>query len=445
MDAPKILTPPWSGKSGEIISKDITLLSRSYNRSHPIVIKEARDGIVIDVNDNRFIDFSSGGGLLTLGGSHPRIIEAVKRQLDATINFSLRNAYSSLAVELGEELSKILPIGGDVRFLYVNSGSEAVEAALRVFRLHTLREHVIGFLGGFHGSTQGAASISSHRSDVEKRTPKLNIHYIPYPYCYRCPIGHDSETCGEACIEYLTKWVLERAVHPSDVSCIVFEPIQIHGGVIVPPDNFWERFIKSVREAGIPVVADETYSSPARTGRWTSIELWRTQVDAVLLGPPLSSGLPLGVLAARGDFMDLEPGQFDSTSGGCLVSLAAALETLRVIRDEGLVERSERMGRNLLRRIKDACDGCENVGEIRGKGLLIGVEIVEDRETKNPDYVLAKKIADECFRVGLIVERMGNNLLLRPPLNMDEKFLEKGAEILETKIMEVSTWLSRAF
>ena len=444
MDAPKILSPPWSGEAKEIISKDSSLLSRSYLRIYPMAVKEVRDGIVVDVNGNRFIDFSSGGGLLTLGGSHERIVEAVKRQLDSAISFSLRNAYSSLAVELGEELSKILPIERGMRFLYVNSGSEAVEAALRVFKLHTLREHVIGFLGGFHGSTLGASSLSSHRSDAKRQTPKLNVHHAPYPYCYRCPLERRPEDCGEACIEYLTGWVLDKSVPPRDVACVVFEPIQILGGVIVPPENFWERFLKEMRRHGIPVVADETYTSPARTGRWTSIELWRGKVDAVLLGPPLSSGLPIGVLAAREDFMGLEPGQFESSSGGCLTSLAAALETLRVIRDEGLVERSERMGRSLLRRIREGCDGCENVGEVRGRGLLIGVEMVEDKETKTPDQRIARKIVEECFRVGLLIERTGNTLLLRPPLNMGEEYLERGAEILVTKIREVSTWLSRA-
>lgn len=430
--------------SGELITRDTALMARSYKRPYPLAVKSVKGCVVEDLNGNTYIDFTSGYGVLPLGGSHPKVIEAIKKQAEALASYTMKAAYSELAVEVVEKLSKIAPIRGGVRALFVSSGSEAVEAALRALRWHTNKPIIIGFLGAFHGSTQGALSISTDSPTRRRAAPSPNVVHAPYPYCYRCPMGLESERCGLRCVDYLEEWVLGKITSPEEVASTIFEPIEIEAGVVIPPKGYYEKMLRGLRRRGVLTAADESYTSPGRTGRWLALEHWDVEVDALCLGPPLSSGLPLGVLLAREELLDLEPGQYESTSGGCQLSLAAALATLEAIEEEGLVERAERLGRVAVKRLHELAEELEVTGEVRGKGLLVGIEFVEDKESRAPAPKLAQTVVEECFRVGLITRRRGQNIILTPPLNIREELLEKGLEILEAKLREASTSLSRA-
>jgi len=442
--APKIIEPPWKGRSGELIARDTALMARSYRRPYPLAVKSVKGCVVEDLNGNTYIDFTSGYGALPLGGRNPKVIEAVRKQAEALASYTMKAAYSELAVEVAEKLSKIAPIRGEVRALFVNSGSEAVEAALRALRWHTGKPIIIGFLGAFHGSTQGALSISTDSSARRRAAPSPNAVHVPYPYCYRCPMGLKSERCGLRCADYLEEWALERIVPPEDVAAAIFEPIEIESGVIIPPKGYYEKMLRGLRRRGVLTAADESYTAPGRTGRWLALEHWDVEVDALCFGSSLSSGLPLGVLLAREELLDLEPGQYESTSGGCQLSLAAALATLEAIKEGGLVERAERLGRVIVKRLHELAEELEVVGEVRGRGLLVGIELVEDKESRAPAPKLAQTVVEECFRVGLITRRNHQNVILTPPLNIDEEMLEKGLEILDAKLREASTSLSRA-
>jgi len=432
-EAPKIIASPIGGRAREIISRDVKLMARSYMRQYPLVVKRVEGAIVEDLNGNLYIDFTSGFGALPLGGLNPEVVKTVVRQAENLPTYSLRAAYSEDVLELIEELSKIAPIRGDVRAIFVNSGSEAVDSALRSMIWHTDKRIFLSFVGAYHGSTLATSSISFNGSWIGCEPSFMKTIHIPYPYCFRCPLGLDLDKCGLSCLTYL-KDVTSR-IGAQKIASIILEPVQVEAGVIVPPKNYVEKFSKIIREKKIPLILDEVSTAPGRSGRWLAAEHWNLDADLICLGPQLSSGLPLGIVLAKESILDLEPETFKSTTGGCQLSIASALTTLRVIREEGLIERAERLGRSILKRLRDLRDECDLVGDLRGLGLTIGLEFAGDLELGRR---LAKTLVMECFRSGLIIRRRLSTIILTPPLNIDEKLLERGLEILETKVRELS-------
>ena len=434
VSAPKISKPPTSGDAEKIISRDVELMARSYKREFPMVVKSIEGPLVEDINGNIYIDFTSGFGLLPLGGRHPEIQRAIKDQLEKLASYSLKAAYSQEALEFAEELSKILPIRGDVRMILTDSFSEAVDAAIRGLRWHTGKRVVAGFLGAYHGSTQAALSLSTDSRARRISTGVEDVIYVPPPLCSRCFFGLKPENCQMTCIDYFRRLV--EAVAPEDLAAVFLEPIQVEAGVVIPPEGYLQRLSKMIKEVKSLLVANEFSTAPARTGRWFALDHWNINADAIILGAQFSSGLPLGVFAAREDLLDLEPDMYESVTGGCQLSLAAALATLRVIKDEGLVERSERFGRNLRKRLSEIVEEAGVPWQVRGLGMLLGIEVIGGDSHSN--VALAEEIVRECFRVGLLVRRKGSTIILTPPLNVDEELLEKGVEILEEKLLELS-------
>jgi len=432
-EAPKITSYPIGGRAREIISRDVKLMARSYMRHYPLVVKRVEGAIVEDLNGNLYIDFTAGFGTLPLGGLNPEVVKSIVRQAENLPTYSLRAAYSEEALELVEELSKIAPIRGDLRAIFVNSGSEAMDAALRSMIWHTDKRIFLSFIGAYHGSTLATSSISFNSSWIGCEPSFMKTIYIPYPYCFRCPLGLKPERCGLACLTYLDDVISRTA--SQRIASIILEPVQVEAGVITPPKSYAEKFSKIVRERRIPLILDEVSTAPGRSGRWFAAEHWNLDADLVCLGPQLSSGLPLGIVLARESILDLEPETFESTTGGCQLSIASALTTLRVMRDEGLVERAGRLGRNILRRLEDLKDEGGLIGDVRGIGLMIGLEFAGDSELGQR---LAKMFVKECFRSGLIIRRRLSTIILTPPLNIDEKLLERGLEILEAKMRELS-------
>ncbi len=432
-EAPKITSYPIGGRAREIISRDVKLMARSYMRQYPLVVKRVEGAIVEDLNGNLYIDFTAGFGTLPLGGLNPEVVKSIVRQAENLPTYSLRAAYSEETLELIEELSKIAPIRGDLRAIFVNSGSEAVDVTLRSMIWHTDKRIFLSFIGAYHGSTLATSSISFNNSWIGCEPSFMKTIHIPYPYCFRCPLGLDLDKCELSCLTYL-KDVTSR-IGAQKIASIILEPVQVEAGVVIPPKNYVEKFSKIIREKKIPLILDEISTAPGRSGRWFAAEHWNLDADLVCLGPQLSSGLPLGMVLARESILDLEPETFKSTTGGCQLSIASALTTLRVMRDEGLVERAGRLGRNILKRLEDLKDESGVVGDVRGIGLMIGLEFAGDLELGRR---LAKIFVKECFRSGLIIRRWLSTIILTPPLNIDEKLLERGLEILEAKMRELS-------
>jgi len=437
---PKISKPPIAGDAEKIIRRDVELMARSYKRLFPLVVKSIKGSIVEDINGNQYIDFTANFGTLILGGGHPRIVQAIKEQAEKVASYSLMSVYCEEALELAEELFRIAPIRGDVRVIYTNSESEAIDAAFRALNWHTGKNIVLSFLGSKHGSTQVGLMLSSSSLGERRSTKIENVIYAPSPRCSRCPLGLSSENCKFKCLEYSQELV--KALAPDDLSLVVFEPIQVESGVVIPPDGYLERLVQLAKSLAALSIANESYTAPARIGRWFALDYRNVKVDAVCLGAQLSSGLPLGVLVAREDILDLEPGMYESLTGGCQISIAAALATLQVVREEGLIDRSERLGRNVLKRVRDLVEDLRLNWDVRGLGMLIGLEVIG--EDGSPMEKLAQEIVKECFRIGLLIRQRKSTIILSPALNIDEEILEKGLEIFEAKIAELSR-LSQAF
>jgi 4-aminobutyrate aminotransferase-like enzyme len=428
-DLPRISRPPTSGEVERIISRDIELMARFCRRRFPIVVRKIEGSIVFDVNDNAYIDFTGGFGMLPLGGQPPDVVKAVKNRADSSMTIP-SSLYSEESVELAEELARIAPIRGDVRVLFRDSASEAIDAAARAMRWHSGKSVILAFTGSYHGSTEEALMLSASSRIRKPQTRISDMVYGVGRDCANCPIGLEPEKCRGDCLKFSRELV--EAAAPDELAAIIFEPIGLEAPA-PPPASYMEALKVLARDLGGLLVANERLTAPARTGRWFTLDHWNFKADAVCLGEQLASGLPLGVLVAREEVLDMEPLDHDSC-GGCALSVSAALATLKAIRDEGLVERSGRVGRNILRRLGELAG--ELNWKAHGAGMLIGLRPLG--ADKRAGEIMAKTIVDECFRVGLLLWRIGATILITPALNIGEEILERGLEILEEKIIEIS-------
>lgn len=431
---PRIARPPASGAAAKVISRDIELMARSCRRKFPIVVKKVERSIIFDVNDNAYIDFTGGFGALPLGGQHPEVVRAVKARVDSSMSIP-PDLYSEEITELAEELARIAPIRGGARVLFRDSISEVIDAAAGAVKWYSGKNAILTFTGGYHGSTEAALMLSASPKIRKPSTRIIDVIYGVGRDCVNCPISLEPEKCQGECLR-LSREVVE-AVAPDDLAAIIFEPISPEAPA-PPSTSYMESLEKLARDVGGLLVANEGFTAPARAGRWFTLDRWNFKADIVCLGEQLASGLPLGALIAREEILEMEPFDHDFCCGSTL-SASAALATLRVIRDEGLVERSERIGRALLKRARDIA---EKMGWVaHGVGMLVGMR--PPRRSDGAGEREAKLIVDECFRVGLLLWRIGSTILITPALNIEEEILEKGLEILEEKIVEISR-LSRA-
>ncbi len=440
VEAPRIIVEPPGPKAREIIERDSRVLMQSFVRWYPLVVKTGRGALVEDVDGNIYIDFNSGLAVLNVGHQHPRVVEAIKRQAEKLLHYSLTDFYYEEIVELTEKLLEIAPMSGGKKVFYGNSGAEAVEASLKVARGHFRgsRPYIIAFIGAFHGRTFGAMSLTSSKP-VQRAgfSPLLpNVVHVPYPYPYRCPFGaEEPEECGDAVIGFLEDWVFGKYVPPEETAAIVFEPIQGEGGYVVPPDNFFPKLRRLADKYGILLVDDEVQAGMGRTGKWFAIQHWGVEPDLVAVAKGIASGLPLGAVIGRSEVMDLPGGSHASTFGGNPVSAAAASAVIDVIREEGLLENAARVGEHLVKRFMELQEEVEIVGDVRGKGLMIGVELVRDRETKEPARKEVANILERCFKRGVLVIGAGlSTIRLAPPLSIPLELADRAADIIIEEI-----------
>lgn len=436
MKYPLIKVEPPGPRASQILEKDEKYIMQSFKRWYPLVVKRAEGFLVEDVDGNVYLDFNSGLVVVNVGHRHPKVLEAIRDQLDSFLHYSLTDFAYGISADLAERLVKITPGGFPKKVFYGNSGAEAIEAGLKVSRGHFggKRPYVLAFAGSFHGRTLGALSLTASKP-VQRRgfAPLIpGVVHVPYPYCYRCPFKQEYPDCALWCVDYIREWVLEKYVPGDEVAAIFFEPIAGEGGYIVPPPEFFPRLRKLADEYGILLVDDEVQAGVGRTGKWFAIEHWGVTPDLVAMAKGIAAGLPLGVLVGRSDVMDLPPGSHASTFGGNPVSCAAALAVIDVIEKERLLENAARMGEIATRRLKELQEDLDVVGDVRGLGLMIGVELVRDRETKEPAPRLLHEVLLEAFKRGLLLVGAGKSVLrIAPPLTITEEALDKGLSILE--------------
>ena len=436
---PSIITKLPGPEAKKVLEKDRKFISQSYTRVYPLVIKKAKGVWVEDVDSNRFLDFTSGIAVTNTGHCHPAVVAAIERQAKQFLHMSGTDFYYEAQSNLAEKLAGITPGPKEKRVFFGNSGAEAIEAALKLARYHTKRPRVIAFLGAFHGRTMGALSLTASKVIHEKGFSPLvpGITHVPYAYCYRCPTHSAYPGCGCSCVEWIREDLFKRSIPPEEVAAIFVEPIQGEGGYIVPPPEFHPKLYALAREFGILFVVDEVQSGMGRTGKMMAIEHWGLVPDIIALAKGIASGLPLGAMVSQSEVMNWIPGSHASTFGGNPVSCQAALTTIELLQ-EGLVENAARIGEYLLGRLKDLQKRFRLIGDVRGKGLMIGIEIVKDPETKEKAIEERSKIIQACFEKGLLILGCGENVIrLIPPLIIKQREVDTALTILEEVFKKV--------
>jgi len=435
---PKIKTALPGPNAKRVLAGDDKYISPSYTRSYPLVAKTGRGLVITDVDGNEFFDFSAGIAVTSTGHCHPEVVAAIQKQAGELIHMSGTDFYYENMVELGERLSQIAPMAGPHRIYYGNSGAEAIESALKLARYHTKRQNVIAFFGAFHGRTMGALSLTASKPQQKRRFAPLvpGVTHVQYPDVYRgVKDGQDPEAFALGCARYIEEKLFKTILPPEEVAAIFVEPVQGEGGYVVAPTVFMQELRRICDKHGILLVADEVQSGIGRTGKWWAIQHTGVQPDIVCSAKGIASGMPLGVMMSKAEIMDWVPGSHASTFGGNPVSIAAALATLDVIEREGLLKNSEEVGNHMLKRMADWPKKHRMVGDVRGRGLMLGVEIVKDQKTKEPGNAERDRIVEVAFERGLLFLGCGpNTVRISPPLVVTKDEADVAIDVLEESI-----------
>jgi len=445
---PRLVCPLPGPKARAAIAADNRLISPSYTRSYPLVAKRGRGVRIEDVDGNEFLDFSAGIAVASTGHCHPEVVAAIQKQAAELIHISGTDFYNEPLTDLADRLSAVAPMPGPHRFFYGNSGAEAVECALKLARYHTRRQQVISFFGAFHGRTMGALSLTASKPQQKRRFSPLmpGVTHIPYPYAYRgCRGGsQEQEAFSLGCARYIEERLFKTVLPPEEVAAIFVEPIQGEGGYVVAPDNFLRELRDICTRHGILLVADEVQSGAGRTGKWWAIQHSGVEPDIVCMAKGIASGMPLGVCMARAEVMNWVPGSHASTFGGNPVSIAAAIATIGIIEREAMAN-AARVGGLMLERLNGWKSTHPLVGEVRGRGLMIGIELVKDKTTREPVPELRNRIETLAFERGLMILGCGEtSIRLCPPLIVNEQEATVALDILEEALTLVEKDLDPA-
>jgi 4-aminobutyrate aminotransferase len=420
-------------KAKAMIERDAKVISPSYPRGYPFVMDHGKGSEVWDVDGNRFLDFMGGIAVVSTGYSHPKVVKAVQEQAEKFLHIS-SDFYHENWIKLAEKLNEISPFEEDALSFMTNSGTEAVETAIKLARYHTKRSNFIGFTGAFHGRTMGAVTFTASKAKYHGGFyPLMNgVTHAPFPNPYR-PIleRRKGEDYGEAVVRYIEDEILNQILPPKDVAGVLVETIQGEGGYIVPPDGFYPALRKLCDKYGILMILDEVQCGMGRTGKWWAIEHFGVEPDMITSAKGIASGLPLGACVARKSVMDWAPGTHGNTYGGNPLSCAASLATIDLIEHEYLKNAAE-VGAYAMDALEEIKARHPSIGDVRGKGLMIGVEFVKDRETKEPAHDLTERVVELGYERGLLMLSCGKSVIrIAPPLSMSKTEMDEGLKILE--------------
>ena len=438
-NAPSIKTPLPGPRAKAIIERDKAVVSPSYTRGYPLVIARGEGATVEDVDGNVFLDCAAGIAVNSTGHSHPEVVQAIVDQAQKFLHMSGTDFYYEPQVRLAEEMAAITPIAGGVRTFFGNSGTEAVEACLKLSRYTTGRSNIIAFLGGFHGRTMGSLSLTSSKAIQRRGFGPLmpGVYHAPYADCYRCPLGLKSTNCAAECLDFIDHQIFVHLVSPDEVAAIIVEPIQGEGGYVVAPDQFLQRLRELTRLHGMLFVADEVQSGMGRSGKMFAIEYSGVEPDMMAVAKGIASGLPLGVAVARSGLMAWPPGAHASTFGGNPVSCAASLATIKLLKEK-LVANAADVGAHMMSGLRSLMDKHPLIGDVRGRGLMIGVELVRDRNTKERATDERDAVVTASFYRGLLILGAGKNAVrFSPPLVLTREQADTAIRIFDEALTEV--------
>ena len=438
------LTPPLPGpEATRVLELDRQYISPSYTRSYPLVAKRGRGALVEDVDGNTFLDFSAGIAVVATGHCHPQVVVAIQQQAAELIHMSGTDFYYPNMVKLARKLATIAPGKSPKRVYFGNSGTEAVEAAIKLARFHTHRGKIIAFYGAFHGRTMGSLSLTASKTRQRKGFGALlsDVFHVPYPNLYRRPEGQSPESYTAECDGFIERELFRKMVDPEEVAAIVIEPIQGEGGYVPAPREFLLELQSICRRHGILFITDEVQSGMGRTGKWWAGDHSGIEPDILCVAKGIASGMPLSAMIAPASIMDWPPGAHASTFGGNPVCVAAALATFRLLETK-YIENARRMGDYIFGRLAGWPGEFRIVGDVRGKGLMIGIEIVRDQKTKERAQDLRDRIVYRAFTEGLLVLGAGENTIrLSPPLLIDEDQADFAIRALGESIREAESSL----
>ena len=430
---PQIKTALPGPNAKRILDGDERLISPSYTRSYPLVAKRGRGVMVEDVDGNEFMDFAAGIAVCSTGHCHPEVVEAIQRQSAELIHMSGTDFYYENMVTLAERLSKVAPMKGPHRFYFGNSGAEAIEAAMKLARYHTKRQSIIAFVGAFHGRTMGALSLTASKPQQKRRFAPLvpGVTHVPYPDVYRGAKGMDPDKFALGCAQYIEERLFATMLPPEEVAAIFVEPIQGEGGYVVAPTVFMQELRRICDKFGILLVCDEVQSGCGRTGKWWAVEHTGVEPDMITIAKGIASGMPLSVLMTRAEIMDWVPGSHASTFGGNPVSIAAALATMNVLESEA-IRNAANVGDHILSRAAKWVGKYNLVGDVRGRGLMIGIDLVKDKQTKAHAGPERDRVVDLAFERGVLFLGAGaSTIRICPPLIVTKEQSDVALDVLE--------------
>jgi 4-aminobutyrate aminotransferase len=424
-------------KAREVIERDKQVITPSYMRDYPFVIDHGKGAEVWDIDGNRYIDFTTGIAVLSTGHAHPRVVKAVQDQAAKYLHMSGTDFYEPMQVKLAEKLNEIAPFEEQARIYFCNSGTEAVEAALKLARHRTGRAQFLGFIGGFHGRTMGSLAFTSskykQRADYFPMMP--GVTHVPYPDPYRPLLNLDGyKDYGERVLAYIEDTIFQTIVPAEEVAGILVEPIQGEGGYIVPPDSFLPGLRALCDKYGIMLIADEVQSGMGRTGEWWAINHWNVEPDIVCSAKGIASGMPLGAVIARESVMTWGRGAQGSTYGGNPVACAASLATIELI-EEGFLQNAATVGAYLMDGLEEMAPRHPSIGELRGKGMMIGIDLVQPGTNRKPFAAVRDQTIKYGYAEGLLMLGCGVGALrFMPPLNLSESLANEALTMFDNAL-----------
>lgn len=438
--ADEVMTQRPGPHSQEMVRRDSNVLAPVSGRVYPFVMDHGLGCEVWDVDGSRYLDFNAGIAVVATGHSHPRIVKAIQDQAARFIHMAGTDFYNEAQVKLGEKLTSVMPKGHDWRVFFSNSGTEAVEAAIKLARYATGRQGIIAFFGAFHGRSYGSLSLTASK-------PRQRAGYFPllpgvehayYPNPYRPPMGGNPDRVVDACLDYIEHTLFETVLPPGEVAAIIVESIQGEGGYIVPPEDWFPRLRALCDKHGILLIADEVQSGVGRTGKMWAIEHFGIVPDIITSAKGLGSGMPIGACIARKELTDnWLPGAHGNTYGGNALACTAAYETLCLVEEE-LMANAREVGGYMMQCLDQIATRSNNIAQIRGKGLMIGCEFVKDKTTKEPDPAGAEQVMVDAFRRGLLLLTCGKSTIrFCPPLVVTKEQIDEGLSIFEETVQAV--------
>jgi 4-aminobutyrate aminotransferase len=437
LQKPIIKTELPGPKGRAIIAADAQYVTPSYPRPDYKLVAERGYGVWIeDADENVFLDCNAGVAVCSTGHCHPEIVEAITKQTQTLIHMCGTDYYYKQMPELGKKLDEIVPVKSPTKTHFANSGAEAVETALKLAMFATKRQKFISFFGSFHGRTLGALSLTSSKKAQRLGFARqvLDVTHVPYPNCYQCPFEKgkcDDGTCCMGTIKWIENRLFQTTTPPEEVAAIV---IEAEGGYVPAPVEFMKAIREICDKHGILLIVDEVQSGMGRTGKMFATEHYGIEADIVCIAKGIASGLPIGACVARADLMTWHKGAHASTFGGNPVCIASALKTIELL-EGGLVENAQVVGDYLQSGLRKLQEKYECIGDVRGLGLMIGVEFVEDRASKIPNPTLRDKIEMECFNRGLIILGCGSSTIRwSPPLILTKENVDVALEIFDRAI-----------